>query len=64
MVGGTSSIKGVIAELPTHILPKIERELTREVLIDQHRLISGNAASVVLNLGGGCHKHIALTMTA
>ena len=33
-------------------------------MIEIHRLISGDAASMVSNLGGGQHGHLALTMTA
>ena len=64
MAGATSIVEGVIPDFPTPILPKIGRELTREGLIEIHRLISGNAASVASNLGGGRHRHFALTMTA
>ena len=60
----TSSIEGVLADFPTPILPKIGGEPTREGLIDIHRFISGNAASVASNIGGGLHGHLALTMTA
>ena len=49
---------------PMLILPKIVGEPTRESLIDIHRLISGNVASMVLNLGGGRHIHLTITMTA
>ena len=59
-----SSVAVFLAEFLTPILPKIDGELTREGLIHLHRLISGNAASVALNLGGGRHGHLALTRTA
>ena len=58
------SVEGVLAEFLTHILPKIDGELTIEGLIDLHQLIRGNAAYVASNLGGGQHGHLALTMTA
>ena len=64
MAGATSNTKGVLTDFPTPILPKIGGEPTREGLIDIHRLISGNAASVALNFGGGRHGHLALMMTA
>ena len=64
MAGAMSSVEGVLANFPTPILPNIGGEPTREVLIEIHRLISGNAASVALNIGGGRHGHLALTMTA
>ena len=64
MAEETSSVKGVLMDIPTTILPKINRELTREQLIDIHQLISGNEAYVASNLGGGRHRHLALTMTA
>ena len=51
--GATSSVKGVLADFLTHFLPKVDRETTREGLIDLHRLVSGNAASVASKLGGG-----------
>ena len=38
--------------------------MTREALIDLHRLIYGNEASVASNLGGGRNTHLAPTMTA
>ena len=49
--------------LSTPILPKIDGEPTREGLIELHQLISGNAASVASNLGGGRHGKLTLTMT-
>ena len=51
-------------DFPTPILPKIDGEPTREGLIDLNLLVSGNAASVASNLGGGRHGHLALTMKA
>ena len=62
MTGTTSSIEGVLADSPTPILTKINREPKIEGLIDLHQLISGNTASVASNLGGGQHGHLALTM--
>ena len=53
MVGATISVERFLANFPTPILPKIGREPTREGLIKIHQLISGNAASVASNLGGG-----------
>ena len=64
MTGVTSSVKGVLADFLTPILPKIDREPTREGLINLHRLIIGNAASVASNLGGGRHRHCVMLMTA
>ena len=46
MAGATISVKGVLADFPTPILPKIGGEPTREGLIDLHQLVSDNAASV------------------
>ena len=63
MARATSSVEGVLADLLTPILPKIDRELTREGLIDIHQLISGNAASMASNLGEVQNGHLALTMT-
>ena len=37
--------------------------MTIESLINLNILISGNAVSVVLNLGGGRNGHLTLTMT-
>ena len=64
MAGETRSVEGVLADFLTPILPKVNRERTREELIDIHRLISGNAASVASILGGVLHRHLELTMTA
>ena len=64
MAGATSSVEGVLADFPIPILPKIVGEPTREALIDLHRILISNAASIVSNLGGGHHDHLALTMTA
>ena len=64
MVGATSSGKGVLADLPTPILPKIGGETTREGLIKIHKLINGNVASVTSNIGGIQHRHLALTITS
>ena len=64
MVGATSSIEGVLADFLTPILPNIGREPTREGPINLQQLISGNAASMSPNLGGGRHRHLALTMTS
>ena len=62
IVGVTSSVEVVPADFLTPILPKIIGELTREGLINIHRLVSGNVASVASNLIGGQHGHLALTM--
>ena len=64
MVGETSSVKGVLMNFLTPIFTKNYGEPTRAVLIEIHQFISGNAASVASNLGGGRHGHLALTMTA
>ena len=64
MAGEMISVEGVLVNFLTHILPKIDEETIRKGLIDTHRLISGNAASVASNLGGGRHRHLALTMMA
>ena len=63
MAGATSSIEGVLTGFQKPILPKIDRELEIEGLVDIHQLISGNVASVASNLGGGRHGHLALMMT-
>ena len=62
MMGATSSVEGVLAYFQTPILPKIGREPTRKGLINIHRLISDNAASVASNFGGGRHRHLTMTM--
>ena len=59
-----SIVEGALADLPTPILPNIGEEPTREVFIKTYRLISGNEAFVAWNIGGGRHRHLALTMTA
>ena len=64
MVEATSSVKGVLSDFLTPILPNIDEELTREGLIDLHQLISGNVASVTLNLGGDQHENLVMTMMA
>ena len=46
------------------ILTKIKGETAREAMINLNRLVSINEASVALNLGGGQHRHLVLTMTA
>ena len=53
MAGARISVKGVLADFLTPILPKINGYPTREGLIDIHRLISGNAEYVASNLRGG-----------
>ena len=60
----TSSVEGVLADSPTHILLKIEGEQEIEGLIKLHQLVSGNAASISSNPGGGRHRHLALTITS
>ena len=64
MAGAKSSVKGVLADFPTFVLPNIGGKTAREGFIKIHKLISGNAASVWSNLIGGRHGHLALTMTA
>ena len=64
MVGTTSSVKGVLMDFLTPILPNIEEELTREGLIYVHQLVSCNVASVALNIRGGRYRNLALKMTA
>ena len=63
MAGETSSVEGFLANVPTLVHPNINREPTREGLINIHRLINGNTASVVSNLRGAQHGHLALIMT-
>ena len=64
IAGEISSVKEVLSELPIPILTKIGLEPTREALIDLHLLVSGNAAYIASNLGGGCPGHLALTLTS
>ena len=64
MAGATISAKGVLTDFLTPTPPKIGGEPTKEGLMDIHRLISGNVASVASNLGGGQHGNIALKMTS
>ena len=64
MAEATISVEGVIADFPSPILLKIDKEPTREVMIDLHLFITGNSASVALNIVGGQHGHLALLMTA
>ena len=62
MTGAKIRVKGVLADFPTSILRNIRGKRTREGLIKLHLLVSGNTDSVSLNLGGGQHGHLALTM--
>ena len=62
MTGATSSVKRVLADFPIPILPKIDREPTKEGLIYLHQLVSGNVASALSNIVGGQHGHLAITM--
>ena len=62
--GATISVWGVLPDFRTPILPNIGGEPTREGLIEIHQLISGNAESLALNLGGGRQGHLSLTITA
>ena len=62
MASATSNVEGVLADLLTPILPNIGGEPTREGLIGLLQFISGNAASVASNLGGGLHRNHALRM--
>ena len=64
MTGATSSVEGVLADFLTPILTNIDGEATIEGLIDLHKFISANTTSMVLNLGGGLHGNLALSMTA
>ena len=63
MTRETNSAEGVLAYLPTVILPYITKEPTREDIIKLHIIISGNAASVASNSVGGLNGHPALTTT-
>ena len=63
-MGVKSSVEGFLKDFSTPILPKIDKEPTREGLIDKNGLMSVNAASVASNLGGGRHGHLVLTMMA
>ena len=63
MSGTTTSVKGVLADLPPPIIPKIGREPIIEALIELHRLISVNVASVASDIRGGRNRHITLTKT-
>ena len=62
MVGIANSIKGVLSDFLTSILPTIFRETIREALIKIHLLIIGNLSYVTSNLGLGRNGHPMLTM--
>ena len=64
MAGARIRVEEVLADFLTPILPNIGGEPIREGKIDLHQLVSGNVESVVSNLGGGRHRHLALTITA
>ena len=64
MAGATKSAKRVLAYFLMPNIPNIDGENTREVLINIHQLISGDVESVALNLRGGLHRHLTMTMTA
>ena len=64
MAETTSSVKRVLADFSTPIIPNIVGDPMIEVLIELHCLISINMASVASNLRGGRNGHLALTMTA
>ena len=63
ITGTTSTVEGVLAYFLTQILPNIGGEQRRESLIELHPLISGNAAYVVMNLGGGRNGHLPVIVT-
>ena len=63
VAGATTRFEGVFTGLLTPIIPKIGGEPTREGLVELHQLVSGNMASVLLNLVGGQHGHLAMKMT-
>ena len=64
IAGATSNAKGVLANFPTPILPKIGKEPTRESLINLHGFISGSVVCVESNLGGIRYGRLALTMAS
>ena len=63
MEGATTSVERLLMDFLTPILPNIGWEPTIEGLIELHQLVSGNMASVLLNLVGGQHGHLAMKMT-
>ena len=64
MTGSTISAEGVLTDLPKLILPNIVGEPKSEALIDIHKIIRSNAASISSNIGGGRQGHLALMMAA
>ena len=62
MVGTTSRVEGVPVHFLTVIIPNIDRYPERESLIRKHQLMNRNVAYMALKLGGGCNRHLALTM--
>ena len=62
MAGATSSVDGVLADFTTPTLPNIGGQPTKEALINLHRLVSGNAATVASNIRRGRYGHLALTI--
>ena len=64
MEGATISVKIVLAHIPANIIPNIGGETRREGLIKLHRLIGGNVAYVLLNLGGGRHGNLTLAVAS
>ena len=62
MAGYIISCEEVLTYFLTPIFLKIIGEPTRKALTKLHHLIISNMASIVSNLGGVCHDHLALTM--
>ena len=63
MAGSTISMKRVLVDLLTPIIPMIVRETTREVLINFHYILILNRASAASRLGGGQHRHLVLSIS-
>ena len=62
MTRTTIRVEGVLTEFQTPILPKISGDMTRDGLHKLHWMIIGNMVSMRSNIGGDCHRHLALTM--
>ena len=55
MSGTVKNVEGVLTNFLMPILPNVTRESKRESLINIHRLISGDMASMESKVGGGWH---------
>ena len=58
-----TTTKNIVEGLPFPSIQSIGIISTYETIVDVHKMLNANASSVQVNIGGGAHGLLALTIT-